>query len=151
MNTIIKIFASGFGSGYFPIASGTWGSLFAALIYWYLFPHNNYFSLLIVVFSTIISVPISTMAEKLYQKKDDSHIVIDEFIGMWISLLFLPHTLFVYFTAFILFRIFDVIKPFFIRKVQSWNGGLGIVADDFFAGIFVNLIMQILVFFYCHG
>jgi phosphatidylglycerophosphatase A len=146
MNTLIKVLASGLGSGYSPVASGTAGSALAALIAWFLFPDWGGMAALIVCVVLVISVPVSTAAERLYGKKDDGHIVIDEFIGMWISTLWLPRTPGIMIAAFFLFRVMDVIKPFFVRKVQVWPGGWGIVADDFFAGIITNLILQAAVY-----
>lgn len=145
-NITVKFLASSGGAGYMPFASGTWGSLVAALIYWFFFPASNIVNLLITLAVTVAAVPISTVAEALYGKKDDGHIVIDEVIGMWLSVLFLPRTLGVFVAAFFLFRALDVIKPFFIRKVQNLKGGLGIVADDFLAGIAANLILQAALF-----
>lgn len=144
MNTLIRVFASFFGTGYSPVASGTAASALAALFFWFIAPWGTLPALLITAAVTVLSVPAATAAEKLYGKKDDSHIVIDETVGMWISLLFLPHQLKVYLAAFVAFRALDVIKPFFIRRVQSWPGGWGIVADDLFAGIGANLIVQLL-------
>jgi phosphatidylglycerophosphatase A len=137
----ITIIAAGFGTGYLPVASGTWGSALAAVLYWALFP-SGFSAALLVIAATALSIPVSTAAEKWYGKKDDSHIVVDEFVGMWVSLLFLPHTVPLFAAAFVLFRIFDVVKPFFIRRIQSLPGGWGIVADDFFAGILTNVVLQ---------
>lgn len=142
--TLVVILASGFGSGYSPFASGTAGSLVAAVIYWFLFPVSPALFWVVAAAFAAVSVPVCTAAEGYYGKKDDGHVVIDEFIGMWISLAFLPFSLKVMIAAFLLFRLFDVIKPFFVRKVQSWPGGWGIMADDVFAGIFANIVLQIL-------
>lgn len=141
-NSIVKFIASAGGAGYMPFASGTWGSLVAALIYWFFFPSSDVINLCVTLLVTVLSVPVSTAAEALYGKKDDGHIVIDEVVGMWLSVLFLPRTVGVFIAAFFLFRVLDVIKPFFIRSVQDLKGGLGIVADDFLAGIAANLILQ---------
>jgi phosphatidylglycerophosphatase A len=145
MKTLIKLLASGLGTGYSPVASGTAGSALAAVIFWYLFPRTGPVSALIVLVTLIASVPVSTAAEKLYGKKDDGRIVIDEVVGFWISVLWLPVSLKIVVSAFLLFRVLDVVKPFFVRKVQSWPGGWGIVADDFFAGLITNLILQLVV------
>jgi phosphatidylglycerophosphatase A len=142
MNLLVKILASGLGTGYSPFASGTAGSALAALIYWVCFPRSQWIALGIILAVLILSIPVSTAAEKLYGKKDDSHIVIDEVIGMWLSVIFMPHSLKLLLAAFVIFRIMDVIKPFFIRDTQRLPGGWGIVADDFFAGIATNLMIQ---------
>jgi phosphatidylglycerophosphatase A len=140
---LVKILASGLGSGYSPLASGTAGTLVAALVYWFVFPRSPVLFWWLAAAVLLVSVPVSTAAEKLYGKKDDGHIVIDEVIGFWISVAFLPYSLKVTIAAFFLFRLFDVIKPFFIRKVQSWHGGWGVVADDVFAALLTNIVLQI--------
>ncbi|MCX5781369.1 MAG: phosphatidylglycerophosphatase A [Elusimicrobia bacterium] len=145
MRTIVLLLASGFGTGYSPIASGTVGSALAALLYWFVFPKNYLIVFLISVAAFIISIPVSTEAEKIYGKKDDSHIVIDEIVGFWISVLFLPYSFKILIAAFFLFRLFDVIKPFYIRNAQKLPGGWGVVMDDIFAGILTNMILQIAV------
>jgi len=142
---LVKIAASGLGTGYSPIASGTAGSLLAAVIWWFL-PESLGVKLIVLCIVTAASVPISTAAELLYGKKDDSRIVIDEVVGMWLSLLLLPHTLKYFAAAFFFFRLFDVIKPFGIRKIQELRGGWGIVADDFFAGILANIVVKLAAF-----
>ena len=73
---------------------------------------------------------------------DPSEVVIDEAVGMWITLYMLPHSIAIYSMAFILFRIFDIFKPSFIYRVQNLPGGWGIMMDDVLAGIFTLLICQ---------
>jgi len=143
MKILIKIIASGLGTGYSPLASGTAGSLLALILYWFVFPHSTIFLGLVLIPVFIISIPVSTAAEKIYGKKDDSRIVIDEIVGYWVSVIFLPYSIKAALIAFFLFRIFDVIKPFYIRRSQNLPGGWGVVLDDVFAGILTNLILQI--------
>jgi phosphatidylglycerophosphatase A len=94
----------------------------------------------------IISVLFSSLAEVVYNKKDDRRIVIDEVAGVWVSVAFLPKTFMFLFLGFLLFRMFDIGKPLFIGEVQKIKGGLGITIDDVIAGIFTNVILQILKF-----
>ena len=143
-NFIIKSLASGLGTGYSPVASGTVGSLLAAVIWWFM-PENTELKLIVAGIVLIVSIPISTAAELLYANKDDSRIVIDEVIGMWVSVMFLPHNLKYFAAAFFLFRLFDVVKPFGIKKIQALNGGWGIVLDDVFAGLLANIVIRIAV------
>ena len=147
MKTIIKVLASGLGTGYSPVASGTAGTALAALLYWFVFPHNSIFVLFVLLPVLAVSIPISTEAEKLFGKKDDSRIVIDEIVGYWFSVIFLPYSIKLAVAAFILFRVGDVIKPFYIKKSQNLPGGWGVVMDDVFAGILTNLILQAAVRF----
>ena len=73
---------------------------------------------------------------------DPSEVVIDEVVGMGISLFMLPHSPGLYLLAFILFRVFDILKPSFIYRIQNLSGGWGIMLDDVFAGIFTWIICQ---------
>ena len=75
--------------------------------------------------------------------KDPSVVVVDEMAGMTCSLLFLPKTLIVWFAAFLLFRFFDILKPYPIRQLENIKGGWGIMLDDIGAGIFTAVIMNI--------
>jgi phosphatidylglycerophosphatase A len=93
-----------------------------------------------------VSVVASDIAEVAMGRHDDPRIVIDEFIGVWAALLFLPATLPVLIAAFVLFRILDVLKPGPIRKAAKLPGGWGVVMDDVLAGVAVNLVLHGLVF-----
>ena len=148
MNKIVLFFSSVFGVGYIKYAPGTFGSLVGVLL-WSLFVPNIYLLqvfLLAAVF--VISILFSSMAEKIYRKKDDQRIVIDEVAGMWVSVAFLPKTFIFLFLGFILFRIFDIKKTWFIKKSQNFRGGFGITVDDILAGIFVNVILQFVKFLF---
>ena len=76
-------------------------------------------------------------------KKDPSEIVIDEVSGMWIALFLIPQNWLLFLIGFMLFRFFDIEKPFIINKVQYYPGGIGIMADDILAGIFTCIILHI--------
>ncbi|MBI5187462.1 MAG: phosphatidylglycerophosphatase A, partial [Nitrospirae bacterium] len=83
-------------------------------------------------------------AERLLNDKDSRYIVIDEFIGFLISVFYLPQTYGYIIAAFFLFRFFDILKPFPIRKIGLiLSGGKGIMADDIVAALYTNLILQI--------
>ena len=138
--------ATGLGFGYSPIAPGTAGSLLAVLCAFFLINGNMLWLIIATVVITIIGTMSSTFVEKDLGKEDPSIVVVDEVAGMWISLLFLPVTPWIYGAAFLLFRIFDVLKPYPINSLQKLDGGLGIMMDDVVAGIYTLLIMQ----FYLH-
>jgi len=78
--------------------------------------------------------------------KDSSKIVIDEVAGMSASLLFVPVRWKYVITAFILFRFFDIVKPLYIRGLEKFPRGWGVMADDLLAGLYTNIIMQIVIF-----
>ena len=150
MNTIAKVFASGFGTGYSPIAPGTAGSLLASLaiyLLYYLGTPPNLMSLVIaLVILTIVGVWSADYLESEWGK-DPSKVVIDEIAGILISLLFLPITTPTIIASFVLFRIFDIWKPLGIRKLEDFKGGIGVMADDLLAGIYANLVLQALLYF----
>ncbi|MCB4792405.1 MAG: phosphatidylglycerophosphatase A [Elusimicrobia bacterium] len=145
MKILIKFLSTGFFIGYFPLIPGTLGTFASAFIYWQLLPKNNILFLLITLVMVAVSVPVCTKAEVVFGKKDEKRIIIDEIAGFWVSMLLLPRSSGVLFAGIVLFRLFDIYKPFFIKKVQVWNGGLGVVADDVFAGLFTNIILWVFV------
>ncbi|MDR3089646.1 MAG: phosphatidylglycerophosphatase A [Desulfobulbaceae bacterium] len=140
--------ATGFFSGYLPKAPGTWGSL-AAVPLWFLLSYldvSAYGLMLVAVF--LVGWFVAGEAEKILDKPDPGCVVIDEIFGMFITLFAAPRQLTVAVAAFLLFRLFDIWKPFpvswFDRRV---NGGLGIMLDDAMAGIYAFLTLRILFFF----
>jgi phosphatidylglycerophosphatase A len=93
----------------------------------------------------VIAVWSSGRAERIFNKKDDQRIVIDEALGFLVAVFMLPHTALYLCLGFILFRIMDIIKPLGIKKLQYLTGGLGVVADDIGAGLLTNIILQIVI------
>ena len=144
MRKISKLLATLFYAGYFPVAPGTFGTLVALGVYLVL--PRNFIELpcfwLFPVLLTIPMVVIITEAEK-GMERDDKRIVLDEFIGYFYAVIFLPKSLSIGIGAFILFRIFDILKPPPVYQIQKWKAGWGVVADDVMAGIYANLILQI--------
>jgi len=144
MGIIFKHIATLGFTGYLPVAPGTFGSLAAFVFFIFLKP--SVFVHLTILF---IIIPIGTIsshhAEKVMNDKDSRHIVIDEFCGYLFSVLFMPVTTGYALMAFFLFRFFDILKPFPIKKIGSvLSGGKGIMADDIVAALYTNLILQIL-------
>ena len=140
--TVILFFSSVFGTGYIKYAPGTFGSLAGILLWAFFIPQDYFFQAAAAVIMFFASVFFSSLAEKIYSKKDDQRIVIDEVAGVWLSVLFLPKTVFFLAAGFILFRIFDIKKPLFIKKLQIIKGGVGITIDDIAAGFIANIILQ---------
>lgn len=128
--------ATCFNIGKLPLAPGTWGSVFA-LILWFSIIDSidkyTFFFLTIILFG--LGVFISTIALRYYDHDDPQQIVIDEFVGQWITLLFIQKSIVLGLTGFILFRIFDIWKPWIIGKMDKISGGWGIMLDDVAAGI----------------
>ena len=136
--------ALGFGSGLSPKAPGTMGSL-VALPFYYLFQWLGiWVHLGIVVFSTLFGIWLCGKVAEDMQVKDPSSIVWDEFVGMWITLLFLPSGLHWLVVAFCLFRLFDILKPWPVGWIdKNLSGGAGIMLDDVAAGVISLLIIQL--------
>ena len=148
MKQFILFWATGFGVGYSPIAPGTLGTLIAIPLYYFLseIPLPLYEITLVGFF--FLSVWISENAEIFFRKKDDQRIVIDEMMGFLITMLWIPKTTRFILIGFILFRLFDILKPFPIRRLErSLKGGWGVVLDDVMAGVYGNIILQIISYF----
>ena len=145
MRQFILFSATGFGVGYSPIAPGTLGTLIAIPLYYFLseIPSPLYEITLVGFF--FLSVWISENAEIFFGKKDDQRIVIDEMMGFFITMLWLPKTPLFLLAGFILFRVFDIFKPFPIRRFEKVRGGFGVVLDDVMAGIFANVILRFIM------
>ena len=142
ISPFIRIFASALYSGYSPVASGTAGTLVGLLFY--LIP--GFEEAIVVLPACAIVFVLGSIAagemEKLYGQ-DPSAVTIDEVLGMWISLLFLPKSIVVIVAAFFIFRALDVFKPWPARTFDRKHGGWNIMLDDVIAGIYTNLILQL--------
>ena len=144
MNRLIMAVATGGYVGLLPKAPGTWGSL-AALLPWLLVKDlalAPYLAVLAVLF--VVGFFAAGSAEKILDRPDAGAIVIDEILGMFITLTLAPDHPAAWFLGFILFRIFDVAKPFpvswFDRRI---HGGIGIMMDDVVAGIYALVALQL--------
>jgi phosphatidylglycerophosphatase A len=144
---LITLLATGFGAGLVPVAPGTVGTLVGVLICLISLPFPWIIRLLFVLALLAVSFYISHQSEKIYQRKDDQRIVIDEIIGFQITMLPVAIDFLTLCAGFVLFRIFDIWKPFPIRQLQRLPGGWGIVADDVVAGIYAGAVMWLLIYF----
>jgi len=158
------------GVGYFPIAPGTLGSLVGVGLYltiWsgidqlltsralanrlttvYVFTPLMALMLLVIFAVTMIGIWAASRTEKLQQKKDPSIVVVDEVAGQMIALLSGPfwiQTWWSILSAFILFRLFDIWKPYPIRRLEGLESGLGIMADDVVAGVYALIVNSLLI------
>lgn len=139
-----KIIGSGFYTGYIPVASGTFGSLAALIIYFIPgFEHPEIIIPAIVVFFAF-GVFLSAKFEKIYGE-DPAECTVDEVVGTWIALLFLPKTFGIAITSFLLWRILDITKPFPANKSEDLPGGWGIMMDDVISGFYTLILMHILI------
>ncbi len=148
MHTLIIFIATGFYSGYLPKAPGTWGSLVGLLLFFLLHTLSLQIYLAVVAAIFVIGTFAAGEAEKIMDRKDPGLVVIDEIVGILITMIAIPATPLAMALGFILFRIFDIFKPFPIRLIdQRFHGGLGIMLDDIVAGIFSLIILQLIIRF----
>ena len=137
--------------GYFPILSGTITSIITAVLYFYLIPPlnalGNLILIVIVLLVSLIFVPIIKSAEK-DMGHDSRKITIDEVIGFFFAVMFLPHNFMIFIYALVLFRVFDIVKPTPINQLQKLPHGWGVLADDIAAGICSNIIIQLVLIFF---
>jgi phosphatidylglycerophosphatase A len=139
---IIEIIASCFYIGYIPGAPGTYGSLFALLLVsQFEFLTKN----ISIVLFIVIGLIFSTLMEKQTGKKDDQRIVIDEFVGILITFYYVKPNLSYLIIGFILFRLYDIYKPYPIKKTQKLKSGWGIMLDDILAGVYARIVLHIFV------
>jgi phosphatidylglycerophosphatase A len=144
INQIEKFIGSGFYTGFIPLASGTFGSIAALAIYFIPGFEKPYIILPLIIIFISWGVKLGTKFEAVYGV-DPAECTIDEVVGMWVTLLFLPKNIFIALLAFIVWRILDIIKPFPARKSESLKGGLGIMMDDIIAGIYSLIIVHLIL------
>ena len=138
---IWRFVASFFYLGKLPYAPGSWGSL-GAILLWLLLPITLSFHISALVILFVLGIYSSNKMVKYLDNQDPPEVVIDEVVGMGISLFMLPHDLGLYLLAFFLFRIFDIVKPLFINRMQDFPGGWGIMLDDVMAGLLTFVIVN---------
>lgn len=143
--SIIKLAASGFYSGYSSIVPGTTGTIPAWLIAYFLIGNHLMILIAAAVVFTILSVYLAGLAEPILGH-DSKKIVIDEWAGMMITLILVPYSLLNYIIAFGAFRLLDAIKIFPARQAESLPRGWGVTADDVVAGIQANLLTQGIIY-----
>lgn len=144
-----KIIATFFGLGYAPIAPGTFGALGGFIISFILLKTGLDFKSFhfLHVFLIFVSFFAGIFACKRLSSQwghDPSKVVIDETLGFWVSILFLPLNVQTLIGGFVLFRFFDILKPFGIRKIDRLSTPYAVMLDDVVAGIYTNIILQIL-------
>ncbi len=143
-NWFIKVFASLGGIGYISFASGTFASLATLALFYALNPFANGVLVILIpvlLFSWIVCI----FAEKIFDGHDNSRIVIDEFAGLLVCFAFIDFDLITLCIGFLLFRIFDIAKPWPIGFIdRNIGGGIGVLLDDLLAGLISGAIIACL-------
>jgi phosphatidylglycerophosphatase A len=148
---LARLIATGLATGYSPAAPGTAGSLLALLVLWLLPPAGPVFfaSVLCPLFFLGVWASSRVEAEEVRKggKHDPSIVNVDEIVGMGLSVVFLPPSAsrLWLIAGFLLFRLFDIVKPFPANRSQRLPRGWGIMMDDVIAGIYANIILQAFV------
>lgn len=141
-----RLLSSWFFSGYFPFASGTVGTAATiplVVLLWWIGSWPLHLAITVLVFC--LGLWSARDAERLYGKKDPGQVVIDETAGYLVTTLFVPGNVGTLAASFFLFRLMDVIKPPPARQLEALEGALGIMSDDIMAGIYANLLLQLIV------
>jgi phosphatidylglycerophosphatase A len=138
------VLSSCFGLGLIPVAQGTFGTLAAiplAIALSHLGPMAGAY---VLFFFTLLAVWVSAKSAGALEKQDPGEVVIDEVAGLLLTLFLLPATTFNLCLGFILFRLFDILKPYPIRRLEKIGGGAGIVLDDLLAGVYGNVCLRLI-------
>jgi phosphatidylglycerophosphatase A len=154
------LIATGLGAGFIPFGPGTWGSIVGLLIAYQLIAALGSDALLLqnslivaAIVSGALGVWAGDRAEKIFDRKDASQIVVDEVCGQIISFVFMapylvrlgPNWRWWMLVGFALFRAFDIFKPYPINRLQDLSGGFGVMMDDVLAGIYAAVVMSLLL------
>ena len=140
----VRFLASGFFSGHIPFAPGTCGTLAAIPLYLLMVRSlQGWLYAGAVIMLTLVAIWISGLAETIYGRKDPPQVVIDEIAGFMLTMTAIPPDAMYIIMGFILFRVFDILKP----QPAGWinermRGGSGIVLDDIVAGLYANIVLQ---------
>ena len=141
-SNIWHFIALGFGAGLIKKGTGTFGTLVTFIYFLFLYKLNLQSQLLIFLILLLISYVSVKKTLQSLRIKDPSCVVIDEIIAYLIVLILLPNNYLLYLISFILFRFFDILKPWPINKLEELPGATGVIADDFGAALFALIITQ---------
>lgn len=139
---VALILATWFGSGLMPVASGTFGTLTAVPFVMLLSYVGGWYGGLGLIIITAVAVWTSHRTQELLGRPDPSEVVIDEVAGFSVTMFLLPLSWSSVGLGFILFRFFDIVKPWPVRQAERLNGGFGIVMDDLLAGVYAHLFLR---------
>ena len=142
INKLAWVIGTGLGSGLFPLAPATAGSLLALAIYYFLPIFGNSLALYLMISIGFLVGVWATGTLITPADPDPPRAVWDEFVGMWVTCLLLPKEVLWLAAAFVCFRILDVTKPWPARRMEGLPGGLGIMADDLMVGVYGAILLN---------
>ena len=151
MRQILLFIATFFNIGRLPLAPGTWSSLVTTVLVYFIKPYWQapfYIQIAAIGIVFILGIPAASAAEKHFNKKDPRPCVIDEVAGQMLSLLLVPHNIYLYGAGFFLFRVFDILKPFPVRNAEKIPGGFGIMLDDIAAGLYALGVLHLYLYLF---
>ena len=145
----VMFLATGGFVGHIPVAPGTFGSLLGIPLCYALAQIHLPWAIVGAVSLIVVAIWIAQRAEAITRQKDPGKIVIDEIAGMVVTLIGIPFHLTSMVIGFFLFRALDIIKPFPIRSLERQiSGGAGVVLDDVAAGIYANILVRLVLYFF---
>jgi phosphatidylglycerophosphatase A len=144
MRAVALALATSLGVGYVPYAPGTFGSA-AGLLFWWFLPDSFAIQLAAIVVVFAVGTWSGNVAEQHFGASDPPPVVIDEVMGMWITLLLNPVGWQGAVIGFLMFRLFDVIKPYPANRLERLPGGLGVMADDGMAAVYANIALRAVI------
>ena len=142
MRRISLFFSTLFYVGNIRIAPGTFSSLLTVLFWTYLIPDDLFIRFLYFLIFFLLSIVVTHYSLELFHDDDPQNIVIDEFIGMSIPLLYITDNILLICISFLVFRFLDIVKPSIVYYSQSYRGALGVLMDDILSGIITLLILM---------
>ena len=148
LRTIILFISQGAYSGLSPFAPGTAGTVVGVFLYWCMKGLSPIWYGLLMLAVFLVGTWAADRAEVLLGRKDSPSIVIDEIAGYLVAMFLVPAGLWYAVAGFFLFRLFDIMKPFPLRRLEKISGGLGVMLDDIGAGIYTNIVLQATVFLF---
>ncbi len=146
---LVIVGATAGGAGLSPVAPGTVGTVVGVALFWLMAQLPLYAYVVVLLGLIALAVWLAGLAERVFPGQDNQHIVIDEVVGLLTATIAVPFTYKTAIAAFIVFRIFDIAKPWPIRWVdEHLHGGFGVVLDDVVAGVFGCVVLQLALHFF---
>jgi phosphatidylglycerophosphatase A len=147
MNKLALLISTCFGLGYAPKGGGTLAAIACCIAWYFTLSGRMGYAFAVILVTVLLMAAGVWSAGRMERRwgKDNYRIVIDEVVGMCLSLLFIPVSWPNIIAGLILFRTFDIAKPLYIRRLEGLKGGWGVMMDDVLAGVYSNLILQVLV------